>query len=87
MGFDLMWALVIEVGVELMRSLELKVVELALDDHENTRCVLCANQFFRMRAISLAVIFLYIEVSWRAVAPIVAQSIGMFYPSRLSIRN
>ena len=60
-----------------MRALKLKiVVELALDNHEVTRCVLSSNQLSRMRAIFLAVVFLYIDVPWRAVAPIVAQSIG-----------
>ena len=88
MDFELIWELLIEVGVEVIRELKLMVaVELVLDDFGDTPCVLSANQLLRMQASFLAVVFLYIEESWRAVAPIVAQSIGLYYPSRLHKMN
>ena len=85
MGFDLIWQIVIALSVELMRVLEFKVaVELALNDYGDSRCVLSANQLSQMQATFQAVVCLYIEESWRAVAPIVAQLIGLFDPSILS---
>ena len=54
-----MWSLVIEVGVELMRALELKVVvELMFVDFGDTRCVLSSNQLSPMQASFLAVVSL-----------------------------
>ena len=40
-----------------------------------------------MQVISLAVVSLYIKESLRAVSPIVAQSIVLYYPSWLSKQN
>ena len=46
-----------------MRVLELQIaVELELDDNLDICCVLSANQIFRIRTISLAVVSLNIEV-------------------------
>ena len=61
-------------GCELIRALELKVaVILALNDYEDIRCVIFANQLYHMQANFLAVVSHYIEESWRAVALSVAQ--------------